>query len=218
MSSRRKKVQRAKATRAKRSKAKAARRIQPGKTLKKGKVPGDRENFKAWYADVLAGLYRNRRAGIAAVMISLPLAERYLRQKRNVGPDASLTDDCMTDLVTMFPALRDVPTARQFWNVYRHGFLHQATLLTSAHGGTALPVGWLTHDTHHAVEIRPDGSFCIHPVLFSKEIVRRIEGEFHVFAGVAAGAPRLPNVAQLQPVIPYPAIQTPYILGTRGGP
>jgi hypothetical protein len=173
----------------------------------------DLGHFKAWYADVLAGLYPNREAGIAALMLSLPLAERYVRQKNHVGPESEMTNACMTSLIAIFPALRDVATARQFWAVYRHGFLHQATLSGVARGGASLPVGWLTHDTAEAFEIRPDGSFRVHPVLISQGIVSAIEADFAVFAGTAAGAPPLPRVERLDPV----TIPSTY-LGTRSGP
>jgi hypothetical protein len=43
----------------------------------------DLDNFKAWYVDVLTPLYPHRNAGIAVFMLSLPLEERYLRQKNN---------------------------------------------------------------------------------------------------------------------------------------
>ncbi len=118
----------------------------------------DLANFKAWYADVLTALYPNRDAGIAVLTLSLPLAERYLRQKNKVAPRSDLTDACITSLIAILPALRDVATARQFWAVYRHGFLHQATLSAVARGGASLSVGWLTHDTVEPFEIRPDGS------------------------------------------------------------
>jgi hypothetical protein len=58
----------------------------------------DLDNFKAWYVDVLTALYPMRNAGIAVFMLSLPLAERYLRQKNNLGPDAVLDDAFMRNL------------------------------------------------------------------------------------------------------------------------
>jgi hypothetical protein len=172
----------------------------------------DHDNFKAWFADVLASLYPIRDAGIVVFMISLPLAERYLRQKCNVGPEADLSDDCMRILMRFFPKLTDLPKARTFWNVYRHGFMHQATLSTSTRRGARLPVGWLSHDIADEVEIRSDGSFCVHPVLFSQTIVRAIEAEFAAFAGVASGAPPLAKVAPLSPIV----VPNPYV-GTHGG-
>ena len=173
----------------------------------------DQANFRAWYSDVLAALYSNRNAGIAVLMLSLPLAERCLRQKNKVGPEEALTDACMTSLIAILPALRDVATARQFWAVYRHGFLHQATLSAVARGGASLPVGWLTHDTEEPFLIRSDGSFQVHPVLLSQDIVRAIEADFAVFAGTAAGAPPLARVERLDPV----TIPSAY-LGTRSRP
>lgn len=173
----------------------------------------DLDNFKAWFADVLTSLYPNRDAGIAVLTLSLPLAERYLRQKNRVGPEEALTDACMTSLIAVLPALRDVATARQFWAVYRHGFLHQATLSAVARGGASCRVGWLTHDTAEPFEIRPDGSFLVHPVLLSQQIVRAIEADFAVFAGTAAGAPPLARVERLDPV----TIPSAY-LGTRSRP
>jgi hypothetical protein len=172
----------------------------------------DLDNFKVWYVDVLTTLYPNRNAGIAVFMLSLPLAERYLRQKNKIGPDANLDDAFMRSLCSIFPVLRDAPTAKQFWAVYRHGFLHQATLSTCTRKSEALPVGWHTHDITDAIQVRSDGSFCVHPVLFSETIVRRIENDFAVFAGVAEGAPALAAEARLDPI----TIPSTYI-GTRGG-
>jgi len=170
------------------------------------------ELFKAWYEDVLAMLYPYRDAGIAIFMISLPLTERYLRQKSNLGPDADLSDDFMRRLVKIFCTLKDEATARQFWAVYRHGFLHQATLSRSTRRGTPLPIGWLTHDISEAIQIMPDGSFCMHPVLFSQKIVNEIRADFAAFAGTVAGAPPL---ARVEPFNPITLHSTP--IGTRGG-
>jgi hypothetical protein len=99
----------------------------------------DLANFKAWYTDVLAALYPNRNAGIAELMLSLPLAKRYLPRKNEVGPEEALTDACMTSLIAILPALRAIATACQFWAVCRHGFLHQAALSAAARGGGVAP-------------------------------------------------------------------------------
>jgi hypothetical protein len=173
----------------------------------------DLANFKAWYADVLAALYPIPAAGIAVLMLSLPLAERYLRQKNKVAPDVVLTDDCMRTFIGILGALQNIETARQFWAVYRHGFLHQATLSAVARGGASLPVGWLTHNSGEPFVIRQDGGFQVQPVLLSEAIVRAIRADFEVFAGTAAGAPRLARVERLDPV----TMPSTY-LGTRSPP
>jgi hypothetical protein len=169
------------------------------------------ELFKAWYEDVLSMLYPHRNAGIAVFMISAPLAERYLRQKSNLGPEANLNDEFMRRLARLFPALTEA-TARQFWAAYRHGFLHQATLSTLTRGGAALPVGWLSHDILDAIQIMPDGSFCVHPVLFSQKIVAEIRADFAAFSGTIAGAPPLARVESFHPITTH---SMP--IGTRGG-
>jgi hypothetical protein len=46
----------------------------------------DQQNFQAWYVNILESLYDNRAAGIAVLMISTPLLERYLRQKNGRSP------------------------------------------------------------------------------------------------------------------------------------
>jgi hypothetical protein len=172
----------------------------------------DPNNFKAWYVDVLESLYPIRSAGIAAFMITLPLAERYLRQKAKVGPTSHLTDQCMKEFVGIIPSLNNVKTAQAFWTVYRHGFLHQGTLSVRNRSGVALPTGWLTHDQSDPFAIRSDGGFVVQPVLFSKAVIGRILADFNTFSGVAGGAPPLPKVARLDPI----TIPSTYI-GTRGG-
>jgi len=172
----------------------------------------NQEYFKAWFEDVLAMLYPHRDAGIAVFMISLPLTERYLRQENTLGPNAVLNDAFMLSLVRIFRELTNVTVARQFWAAYRHGFLHQATLSTSTQSGSPLPTGWLSHDIKEAIQLMPDGSFCLHPVLFSQKIVSEIKAHFDVFAGTVAGAPPLATVSGFQPITIHP---TP--MGTRGG-
>jgi hypothetical protein len=50
-------------------------------------MDSDRKNFHAWYVKTLESLYPERNAGIAILMISTPLLERYLRQKNGRTPD-----------------------------------------------------------------------------------------------------------------------------------
>ncbi len=154
----------------------------------------DRRNFQAWYADILQSLYSTRAGGIAVLMISTPLLERYLRQKNGRTPEQSLDDSCMETLRSVFPALVDTATARKFWGVYRNGFLHQATLSLKTRGGVPLPAGSLTHDESAAIRVNADGSFVLHPELFSRQVVKTIEGDFPTFVGTGNPGPRPPQV------------------------
>jgi hypothetical protein len=109
----------------------------------------------------------------------------------------------------LFPALPDTATARDFWQVYRNGALHQATLNMPKR--LVIPAASsLTHDVTLAVTVEPDGSFVLHPRLFSERVVRTIEADFAIFAGVGTAAPQLPTVS---------ATVTPIgvtVLNTRG--
>jgi hypothetical protein len=154
----------------------------------------DRRNFQAWYVDILQSLYATRAAGIAVLMISTPLLERYLRQKNGRAPEQSLDDSCMETLRVMFSALPDVATAWNFWSVYRNGFLHQATLSLKKPGGVQLPAGSLTHDVSAAISVNTDGSFVLHPERFSRQVVTTIEGDFATFVGTGTPAPPPPRV------------------------
>ena len=116
----------------------------------------------------------------------------------------------------MFPALPDVKTARLFWTVYRHGFLHQATLSRHTMRGTALPVGSLTHDIAVPLKVEADGSFCVHPVLFSQQIVREIESNFTVFVGAGTTAPPLPTTVT-HATASGGLVVPPVNISTRGG-
>lgn len=155
------------------------------------------ENFKAWYVQVLEGLYEKPDAGIAVLMISLPLLERYLRRKHRLTPADNMTDDAMGGLCAMFPGFGAIAQARKFWNVYRHGFLHQATVSRNAKGGAVLPDGWLTLDIAEPIRVEPDGSFTVNPVVFSKKVIDIISNDFSTFE---AGEPRLPQVARRDPI------------------
>ena len=170
-----------------------------------------RENFKAWYVDVLNDLYPSREAGFVILMIAFPLLERYLRQKIQLPPQANLQDSFYDELTKLFPQLPDRTTAKNFWQVYRNGILHEVTLSKRNRSGSQMPVGWLSHDKP-TVSIESDGSFWIHPVLFSQHVVQTIETDFSVFEGATTSQSPLPKVKTV--IIPA----GPIILGTNTEP
>jgi hypothetical protein len=102
-----------------------------------------------------------------------------------------------------------------FWQVYRNGFLHQATLSLHNSKGVALPAGSLTHDVTAPVTIEANGSFVLHPKLFSEQIVRTIKADFATFVGIGMPTPQLPTVV----AIVSPALGNnppPIVLSTKG--
>ncbi len=61
----------------------------------------DYENFKSWFGDVLAMLFPHRHAGLAILLITFPLLERYLRQRAQI-PWTTTTGPFAKDLVILF--------------------------------------------------------------------------------------------------------------------
>ena len=154
----------------------------------------DFENFKSWYVDTLLKLYPDRNSGFAILMIVFPLLERYLRHKNGLTHKENLSNGCMDELRNMFPALPTTEAAWKFWNIYRNGILHQVTLSRENKRGTEMPDGWLSHDIHSAINIESDGSFLIHPVLFTKHVMDIIKSDFDTFIQGSAASTKLPKV------------------------
>src|SRR3990172_4885289 len=87
-----------------------------------------RTNFVAWYQATLDLLYPHRDAGFAILLIAFPLLERYLRQKTGLTSDQNLSNAFFDELTQLFPTLKSNATARNFWQIYRNGLLHEITL------------------------------------------------------------------------------------------
>ncbi|MCR4286894.1 MAG: hypothetical protein NUW09_02650 [Deltaproteobacteria bacterium] len=144
------------------------------------------DNFRAWYTQILEGLYSKQDAGFAILMISFPLLERYLREKSGVH-EGKLNGLFYSELQKIIPALTSIESATQFWQVYRNGLLHQVTLSRKDHKGIEMPIGWL-HQDADLLSLDTGGGFKVHPVKFSKKVIDVIEKDFGVFEG-----PNSPN-------------------------
>ena len=177
-----------------------------------------RDNFDAWYKGVLDLLYPHRDAGFPILLIAFPLLERYLRQKSGLTPDQSLSDAFFYELTKLFPALATNAIARNFWQIYRNGLLHEITLSRRARSGTLMPTSWVSHDKP-LITIEADGSMWINPVEFAQRVVATIEADFATFEGAAPVSTRLPTVKP-QPMATGTGV-TPgqrIILGTNTDP
>lgn len=169
------------------------------------------ENFRAWYVDILDTLYPQRAAGFAIMMIAFPLLERYLRQRVGLTVQAQLNDTFYDELIALFPELKDRAIARQFWQVYRNGLLHEVTMSLQDRYRNQMPVGSLSHDVP-GLSRESDGSFFVHPIDFAKRVVQIIEGDFSTFEGTTSVG-RLPSVRVHAPGIESSTV--PIILGTN---
>jgi len=139
------------------------------------------DNFKCWYSDILTGLYTNPHAGFVILMITIPLLERYLREKSSVH-EGELTDPFYVELRRVFPTLPDISVAKQFYHVYRNGLLHQVTLSQKNRKGVQMPDGWVSRHSQ-VIEIDSSGDFSVHPVEFAKTVIKTIEDDFTAFEG-----------------------------------
>ena len=152
----------------------------------------NRDNFRTWYSQMLDRLYSDQNAGFVILMISFPLLERYLREKSGVHENA-LNDSFYTELQRIFPVLTNKNVAKQFWQVYRNGLLHQVTLSLKNKKGIQMPTGWL-HQNIDLLKIDDSGDFWIHPAKFAKNVIEIIENDFDTFEGQHSNNHPLPRV------------------------
>ena len=155
-----------------------------------------RTNFDTWYKATLDRLYPHRDAGFAILLIAFPLLERYLRKKTGLTSDQNLSNAFFDELTKLFPTLKTNATARNFWQIYRNGLLHEITLSRQARSGTAMPIGWVSHDKT-LITIESDGSMWINPVEFAQRVVTTIHADFTTFEGSSPASTRLPTVKPL---------------------
>jgi hypothetical protein len=140
------------------------------------------DDFKRWFSDIVAGLYTNDHAGFAILMITIPVLERYLREKSRIY-EGDLTDPFYDGLRRVFPTLPNNVVAREFYHVYRNGLLHQVTLSRRTRGGQVMPNACVSKEYLQALKIVASGNFLVHPVEFAKTVIQTIEADFATFEG-----------------------------------
>ncbi len=148
------------------------------------------------------------------MMIAFPLLERYLRQRIGLTIQVQLNDAFYDELIHLFPELKDKATAKQFWQVYRNGLLHEVTMSLQDRSRNPMPVGSLSHDVP-GLSRETDGSFFVQPIDFAKRVVQIIEGDFATFEGTASVG-QLPSVKAHAPGIESGTV--PIILSTNTRP
>jgi len=159
-----------------------------------------KDNFNLWFRKSIESLYGNENAGFPILMLVLPLLERYLRSKSGVPEGEKLTPAFFNELVALFPSLKDETLARNFWQVYRNGILHQATLSRKNSRGTMMPDGWLSgNDKIKDFEIDSNGHFWVNPVKFAKKVIDTINNDFSNYEASGSHAHNLAT-AQTSPI------------------
>jgi hypothetical protein len=182
-------------------------------------VATHRENFDFWFVEVLETLYPCREAGFVVLMATLPLLERYLRQRTGlVSENDKLTCKFYDELYKVLPELNTRDRAKDFWNIYRNGLLHQVTF---SQNNKSKIRGSVSHDPKEIISFDPQTSnFRLHPVLFSKQVLKQIVSDFSMFEGASSAAPPLSTVHKMASgethtrQVGEGALNTPVILGT----
>lgn len=162
----------------------------------------DSENFEAWYAAILEGLYPKRDAGFIIATVAFPLLERYVRQKIKLTASENLNDGFYDAVMRLIPGFKDRSQTKSFWSACRNGLLHQATLQLETHSRAVLPPLALTHDIDRIFAATQEGVLLLHPVLFAKCVIEIIRRDFETFVGQAHIGPALSKAG---PFIAYGA-------------
>jgi len=61
------------------------------------------DNFSKWFKNPLSRLHKNTDAGFIILIVSLPLLERYLREKTGNFENPTLDDKFYDEFVNLFP-------------------------------------------------------------------------------------------------------------------
>ncbi|MDI6741957.1 MAG: hypothetical protein QMD11_04370 [Smithella sp.] len=132
-----------------------------------------KENFKHWFSDTIESLYENENAGFPILMLTFPLLERYLRSKSQTY-EKSLKKPFYNELLNLFPTLTDRTNAESFWEIYRHGILHQATLSQKKNHIDKI---WISNYKKDAIFYEKN-VFYVNPVEFAKKVIDIINNDF----------------------------------------
>jgi hypothetical protein len=161
----------------------------------------DLANFNSWFKEPILRLQQDPEAGFIIVMISLALLERYLREKSGVPENGSLNAGFRKELMKLFPSIGTDDLARKFWEVCRHGLMHQVTFKIKTNVGDRVTMG--LHESALEIQYKYGSSgdeFMISPSRFSSRVIQIIENDFPTFEG-----PLSPNhpLSQISSVAGY---------------
>jgi len=151
-----------------------------------------RQNYVRWFQEIVRTMYSQGDSGFAILMISIPLLERYLRQKSGTYESRCLSP-FYAELSRVFPALSSEEHAKNFWQVFRNGLLHQATLSRLRVRGAQMPDGVLSADAP-AVGIDQAGSYLVDPRKFAERVFEVIDGDFEVFEATGSSNHPMPQI------------------------
>jgi|SRR3990172_8348881 len=171
----------------------------------------DQENFVKWFVTPMERLKPDGHAGFIFAIVSLPLLERFLREKSGIGENRSLTSPFYVQLESYFPDL--IGRGQEFWEVYRHALLHQATFKTEKRdtSGVILQVfpeaGLSGYDPRPIYFSPMHNAYYMNPLAFHKRVIDIIQNEFSAY--LAPSSPGHPPSTIYHP----PPMQHPHQAG-----
>jgi hypothetical protein len=150
----------------------------------------------------------NPDGAFAVMMLTLPLAERYFREKVGIG-DATLNSAFHLEFANAFNINEQI--SRDFWQVYRNGLMHQATLSKVNRNGITMPRGLMTLKTAatpHSINFdSTTNEFAVLPKELSEEVIKIIRNDFLTFESQG-------NVRNPAPIVlnstPFTTFAPPY--------
>ena len=141
--------------------------------------------FKQRFRDPMELLITQEHTGFALMMIALPLLERYIRGRRNLGDISPLPDAFFEELRYLFPEISDLEGGRTFWQAFRHGIVHQATFSLKGRGKKTFS-GYLGfQDLNGQPLVIHKGIqefYCmVDPIVFARTVLAHIEQDLGAF-------------------------------------
>ena len=165
----------------------------------------DEKYFRDWYVAALAPLRSNGDAGFIFAFVSLPLLERYLREKSGAGQVLQLPIQFYLELRALFPEIAG--KENDLWHCYRNGLLHQAAFSKEKirHGiCVVMPSAGLSgHDSRPVYYDVPTDSFYMNPVVFFDRVTGAILADFATYLGSLSPAHKLPTIVAPSTAVPY---------------
>jgi hypothetical protein len=144
------------------------------------------EKFRRWYKEPIETLIaKDEHTAFAILTLTLPILERYTRHKVQIST-SKLTPSFFDELVRMFPDLQNSTNAQKFWDSYRNGLLHQATLkgdFAFVNDDSRMLWCW-------------DGKFGVSANKFAKRVLSIVGNDLPTFEGYIGYGPQLPTVQE----------------------
>src|SRR5882672_9726649 len=136
------------------------------------------DNYRSWFKEPIERLYADGHGGFAVLILTIPLLERYLREKSGVH-EGDLNTRFYDEFLKLFPKLGTRDVAKEFWQVYRNGLLHQVTMSKAYRSGINVRPGWITAQSD-AITVDAGGFLC-DPRGFAVTVLAAVEANFATF-------------------------------------